>query len=519
MIFVIARSRLHYTNPRTILVRPVDLRAGALSQSTTCWFRRAYVCVATAVFFLLTLLMGAEERIIAPGNLTANDTVVAHSLDIPGVVENVLRVLPKTTNIAVVIGISPIETYWLGQMHGALQPFTDHIAFTSFNELSFDDALKRVAALPLLSVDAVGVPHEEGKALTSLHAVANAPNFSYDDGYFGHGIVGGPLIPVQEISRQAAAVAVRLLHGEAASSIKIPPIGFGVPRFDWRELHRWGIDEASLPAGSLVEFRELTTFEQYRWQIIGTAVLCGVQSILIVVLLVHRQRLRRANVEHLQAEQATHVLSGRLINAQEEERSRLARELHDDVSQRLALLAINAGREERALPKGGGSEAMRAIREDLVRLSEDVHTLSHQLHPSILEDLGLSEALKSECTRLSKLGSPQVRLETDRVPESLPQDTAFCLFRIAQEALRNVARHAHASQASVSLHRLNGGVQLIVKDDGMGFDATHADNGPHLGHASMRQRAELLGGKLLVDTFPGCGTTVSAWVPLKGGRS
>jgi signal transduction histidine kinase len=470
------------------------------------------------------LLMGAEERIIAPGNLTANDTVVAPSLDIPGVVENVLRVLPKTTNIAVVIGNSPVETYWLGQMHGALQPFTDRVAFTWFDELSFDDALKRVAALPprsailfaLLSVDAAGVPHEEGKALTSLHAVANAPIFSYDDGYFGHGIVGGPLIPVQEISRQAAAVAVRLLHGEAASNIKIPPIGFGVPRFDWRELHRWGIDEASLPAGSLVEFRELTTFEQYRWQIIGTAALCGIQSILIVALLVHRQRLRRANVERLQAEQATHVLSGRLINAQEEERSRLARELHDDVSQRLALLAINAGREERALPKGGGGEAMRAIREDLVRLSEDVHTLSHQLHPSILEDLGLSEALKSECTRLSKLGSPQVRLETDGVPEWLPQDTAFCLFRIAQEALRNVARHAHASQASVSLHRLNGGIQLIVKDDGMGFDATRANNGPHLGHASMRQRAQLLGGKLLVDTFPGRGTTVSAWVPLKG---
>ena len=322
MIFVIARSRLHYTNPHTILVRPVDLKAGALSQSTTCWFRRAYVCVATAVFFLLTL--------------------------------------------------------------------------------------------------------------------------------------------------------------------------------------------------SIATARELTTFEQYGWQIIGTAALCGIQSILIVVLLVHRQRLRRANVERLQAEQATHVLSGRLINAQEEERSRLARELHDDISQRLALLAINAGREERALPKGGGGEAMRAMREDLVRLSEDVHTLSHQLHPSILEDLGLSDALKSECTRLSKLGSPQVRLETDGVPESLPQDTAFCLFRIAQEALRNVARHAHASQASVSLHRLNGGIQLIVKDDGMGFDATRANNGPHLGHASMRQRAQLLGGKLLVDTFPGRGTTVSAWVPLKG---
>jgi signal transduction histidine kinase len=205
-----------------------------------------------------------------------------------------------------------------------------------------------------------------------------------------------------------------------------------------------------------------------------------------------------------------------LINAQEVERSRIARELHDDVTQRLATLAIHAGRAERVLPKSAGGEVMQTMREGLVRLSEDVHAISHQLHPSILEDLGLSEALKSECKIFSELGATQVKIVMHDVPESLPREVALCLFRVAQEALRNVARHGHASQANVSLHRLDGGMQLVVEDNGVGFDATQTPKGPHLGHASMQQRIQLLRGKLSIDSFSGRGTTVLAWVPMKG---
>ena len=225
----------------------------------------------------------------------------------------------------------------------------------------------------------------------------------------------------------------------------------------------------------------------------------------------HRRRCR--------SEAAAYDLSGRLIYAQEEERSRLGRELHDDVTQRLALLAINAGREERNLPSPAGGDAMRTMREGLVQLSEDVHALSYRLHPSILEDLGLREALKSECERFSQTSSLRLELNADEITEQVPRDVALCLFRIAQESLRNIARHASASGVGIHLRPLDGRLLLTVRDDGVGFDPEQHRTRASLGLASMRQRVALLGGKLKIDSKLGQGTIVSAWVPLTEARN
>jgi signal transduction histidine kinase len=217
--------------------------------------------------------------------------------------------------------------------------------------------------------------------------------------------------------------------------------------------------------------------------------------------------------ERKRAEDAAHDLNGRLINAQEEERSRLARELHDDISQRLALLAIEATREEHTLPLPSRRTAMRALREDLVRLSEDVHSLSHRLHPSILQDLGLIEALKTECEQFSRVEAIPVEIRAPEMAEAPPMPASLCLFRITQEALRNIARHAGASRVKVHLSRQSDGLILSVNDNGKGFDVALHRNQPSLGHASMRQRIQLLDGTLEIESAPGHGTTVLAWVP------
>jgi signal transduction histidine kinase len=251
------------------------------------------------------LITALEQRGVAPATLTANDTVVATTIDFAGAVDNILRVLPETANIAVVMGDSPNERYWVEQIRNELQPFNDRIAFTWLNDSSLDQMLKRVAALPprsaiffgILSVDAAGVPHEEANALRELHAAANAPIFSYGDAFFGDGIVGGPLGSIENVGRQAASVAVRILGGEAPGNIKIAPIGSATPKFDWRELQRWNISESRLPEGSEVHFREPGLWETYRPQVTAVVAALLLQAAIISWLLVERRRRHFAQAE------------------------------------------------------------------------------------------------------------------------------------------------------------------------------------------------------------------------------
>ena len=456
-----------------------------------------------------------EQRRVEYSKLTQNDAVVAVRIDYPAAFENILRLLPDTKNIVVVVGTSPIEKFWMEEVGRFVEPLAKRVAFTWYNELSFEEILKRAAALPphsaifweLMLVDAAGVVHEGDTALKRLHAIANAPIFSYDDAFFGRAIVGGPLHSVLEGSQKTAAVAVRILGGERAGAIKTSPIQFATPKYDWREMQRWGISASRLPPGSEIHFRDLTAWEQYRIQILAVLAVMLLQAALIQWLLYEHRKRRRS-------EAAAQDLSGRLIYAQEEERSRLARELHDDVTQRLALLAIDAGREERK-PSPAGEAVMRTIREGLVQLSEDVHALSYRLHPSILADLGLREALKAECEHFSQTSSLRLELNADEIPEQVPQDVGLCLFRIAQESLRNIARHASASRVEMRLRYVDGGCQLTVRDDGVGFDPEQHRDRRSLGLASMRQRVALLGGKLKIDSKLHQRTIVSAWVPWK----
>src|SRR5262249_19798280 len=155
------------------------------------------------------------------------------------------------------------------------------------------------------------------------------------------------------------------------------------------------------------------------------------------------------------------------------------------------------------------------LREGLVRLSEDIHALSYQLHPSTLEDLGLIAALKAECDRFSQQDSIRVDVKLSEIPEPVPAETALGLLRVTQEALRNVGRHAKPRTVDVSLRHVDSGLQLAVRDDGVGFDSASQRANPHLGLASMRERVQFLGGELDVDSEPGRGTTILAWVPLK----
>jgi PAS domain S-box-containing protein len=207
-------------------------------------------------------------------------------------------------------------------------------------------------------------------------------------------------------------------------------------------------------------------------------------------------------------------LSQRLIRAHEEERALLARELHDDVTQRLAVLAIDVGRAELAARGGEQAETMKVVREGLARLSEDIHTLAYQLHPSVLKELGLAEALRTECERVGRQGPLAISMELDAPPAGVGKDAALCLFRVAQEALNNVVRHARARSASIVLRAMDGGLLLAVRDDGTGFDPGRAGRGRSLGLAGMRERLRVVNGTIDIESAPGHGTAIVAWVPM-----
>lgn len=231
-----------------------------------------------------------------------------------------------------------------------------------------------------------------------------------------------------------------------------------------------------------------------------------------------QEALRASEAALRMREREYRELAGKLLTAQEEERRRLAREMHDDLSQRLAVLAIDAGKLERQLASSGGQvpEKLREMREGMVKLSADVHAISRALHPSILDDLGLKEAIESECASFSEREGIAVTFEPNDVSVSVPKDVALCIYRITQEGLRNIAKHARADDAHVGLTAVDGTLVLSINDGGTGFDPAQARERGGLGLASMHERVRLIDGDLRVDSQPGQGTMIEVRVPLSG---
>ncbi len=215
-------------------------------------------------------------------------------------------------------------------------------------------------------------------------------------------------------------------------------------------------------------------------------------------------------------------LAGRLISAQEEELRRLSRELHDDLTQRLAVLAIEAGKLELDLKKrpdvqGNAVERILQIKEQLIKVSEDVHTISRQIHPTILDDLGLVRAIESECAMFLRRHSIMSSFIKDHIPDAIPDDIALCLYRVVQEGLRNIAVHSRAKSCKIVLHVSGDAICLAVTDDGVGFDPLEIRNTPGLGLSSMRERVQLVEGDFAIRSQPGKGTEITVCVPLAGG--
>jgi signal transduction histidine kinase len=226
--------------------------------------------------------------------------------------------------------------------------------------------------------------------------------------------------------------------------------------------------------------------------------------------------IAKVAVERTRSGEALQSLTGRLLEAQEEERRRLARELHDGLNQQLAMLAVELGVLARQVP-----DTLSALRDQLFQLrsrteglSNDVRAVTHQLHPVALEHLGLVAALRSYCTELGRHAGIQIWFSMENELGYLPIEVAVSLYRIVQEALRNVAKHSGSREAWVKMVRTRHQVRLAVVDKGTGFSPQQTQAGLGLGLISMRERVQLVCGSLTIKAAPKKGTTIEVCVPI-----
>ncbi|MBV9268014.1 MAG: PAS domain S-box protein, partial [Acidobacteriaceae bacterium] len=304
----------------------------------------------------------------------------------------------------------------------------------------------------------------------------------------------------------------------------------------------WGLDRPlrdsleslgnASATGEIFEFEHATAGENPRVLCIrGAALQPDEEQFLLVTvedITAHKEaeRLLKNEKERLASEvEATTQALGRsqeelralaasLFTSQEEERRRIARELHDDVSQRIAALEMEGDEVQRNIPSGAeaAKQTIQRIQARLSELSEDVRLMSHRLHPSILEDLGLEPALQSLTEEFGRRENMIATFSPQEVPTGLSLEVSTALYRIAQEALRNISKHAGQTHARVSLRGTRDGIQLQVSDFGHGFDVTKER--PGLGLISMEERARQIGAEFRIQSSSGEGTRVTVTVPL-----
>jgi len=459
-----------------------------------------------------------------------NSTGLIHERDFAATISFLRQLQPDVRQVFVVTGASPGEKRYENVIR-ASQPSAPELTFTYLSGLPTRDLEDRLSRLPehsavyylSVSEDGAGQRFHPLEYLDRVAAAANAPTYCWVDSAMDHGIVGGSLYSQARAIEHIGQLAQRVLRGEPADSIPMVALSLNTNMVDWRRLRRWRIDEARVPVGTIVRFRDPTVWDRYRIYILAALTLLITQSVLITGLLIQRQRRRRAE-EELRGSQGelrrsyerNRDLGARLLRAQEDERAFIARELHDDIGQQVALLTI----ELSLLGRAKLDEAGNLVKETLSHaqdLARSVQDLSHRVHPARLRVLGLIPALEALRDELSR-NEIDIRLTHERVPTTLPGDLTLCLFRVVQEALQNALKHSKAHKVSVQLIGWRGVLALSIVDDGVGFDVDGAV-GKGLGLISMNERLDAVGGSLEIRSKPGVGTELTIRVPLDPVRS
>lgn len=493
---------------------------------------------------LLTLV--EQNRVTALG-LRANQVAVPYSGRDRTAIDNILRVRPRTKSLVVVMGNSPIERDSLEELSVAAQAFRGRLTVTLLNGArTFDELLKRISTLPprsaiyyeLFFPDIDGSPTDEFTAFSRVHAVANAPLFSLMGEYFGKGIVGGPMIFFDDYARQTASVAGRILSGEPLSDIKTPLIHASTPKFDARELTRWGINEARLPPGSDIEYLEPTPWQQYRWQIVLAVGLIILQALLILRLLYEHQRRRNAEMEAHQ----------RLLELARMNRRSAAGELSASIAHELnqPLTAILANTEAAEVSRSVRPTAQELrelvadIKHDALRATEVIKRLRRMLAdiPFEPQEIDLNETIRETIEFLSNQAlarrvtlSTELALQLPRIVGDRVQlqQVVLNLVLNALDAMGNVNGRERTIVARTAL--LNDvSAEVSIEDTGLGIADNRLEQifepffttkkgGMGMGLSIVRTIVESHGGQIWAENRNAGGAIFRFTLPLANTKS
>ena len=463
---------------------------------------------------------GADARDLEGATLPVHMTgllvrrVFAPTLDVA------LRLQPDTRQVFIVGGTSEFDRRLQSAARREFEPFAGRVSFAYLTDLPMKDLLTAVSTVPPRSVilyltvfrDGAGqtfVPHD---AVSRISAVASAPVYVFVDQFLGLGPVGGYLYSLELHGKASAEVGLRLLGGESPANIPVREVPSNQHMFDSRQINHWGLDNRLLPADSVLKFREPSAWDRYRGYILSALVLLFVQSGLIIGLLVHRARRRRAEAELRVSFARIREMGRRLLTAQETERTRIAQELHDDINQQLALLKLDLHLLAGMVP--GHAETVAGEAQKYADdIAASIRNLSHQLYPPRLRVVGLVAALEELVGEFGHHGN-SITFTHENVPTSLQTDQALCVYRIAQEALQNAVKHSQAQAISVHLAGKSDRVVLTVTDDGVGFVVERVGR-QGIGLLSIGERAEAMGGSFNVWSSPRRGTRLHVSIPVR----
>ena len=468
------------------------------------------------VYLLFAPVDPSHEPLNQPGKVA-----VHFQVDFRKTISEARRLQPDSEQVVVIAGAGYGDPVLLDEVRDQLKGLdipVQYVADADVNELS-----KMVAQLPRKTIvylityshDSKGNIYETPNVVAALSRISTAPIYVAADTSIGHGAVGGYVVNFEKVGTTVADVAVQVLHGQAKPQIFVPPDRISSYMFDWRELKRWDFSERNLPPGSTVEFMTPTLWEEYRWRIIGVLVLLVLQSVLIIGLLINRSHRRKA-------EASVRDMTGQLLESQDEERRRIARDLHDGTGQHLSGMALTIGQVLADFPPG--HERLRSLLQDshvASRLAlEEVRTVSYVLHPPILDGLGLVPALRWYLEGLQKRTNLKIDFvaSEDLSLSRLSPEAERALFRIVQESVTNVLRHSGGTAMTVKLASDAAGMTLEIGDDGRGMSAVQMSQvegaaALGVGIAGMRERVRQLGGTFKIESGAD-GTKVTATVPL-----